>query len=205
MDFDNISFSKQSIFGTSFNPSLKSMNCDVGFLVNNGFIEPTGSISIESVKKINKSQIWNYIFYLWYHNRNNIMLFKEMSTSQGTRTTASPSMFAKHIYDLFDKTSGDIKKPMMAIFTKQRLVNAIIKVVQENKSIKIPFLKHLYSKLIDTDIPMKPIEIQSKQPNVKINLDQVKLITNDKYNAKLSTSNNPNVKVQFGINLVSKK
>jgi len=202
MDFDNITFSKQSIFGTSFQPSVKSMNCDIGFLVNNGFIEPTGTIYIESLKKINKSQIWNYIFYLWYHNRNNIVFFKEMSTSQGA---ASPSMFAKHIYDLFDKTSGDSKKPMMAVFTKQRLVNAIIKVVQGNKSIKIPFLKHLYSKLIDTDIPMQPIEIQSKQPNVKINLDQVKLITNDKYNAKLSTSNNPNVKVQFGINLVSKK
>ena len=152
MNIRNITFERVSIFGKSFKPDIAQCICRVGKLLNDGSININGTLNIGDMSKVRKSDLWSYIFYLWYHNKEEgYIVFDSMSIVKYGKRRVDAEKAAATIYKYFDaneKKKFKSANPVSAIFTKKNIVAVINKIISEYKSLNIPVLKNIYDKLL---------------------------------------------------------
>jgi hypothetical protein len=221
----NVSFGSKTVFGSRFQPGIKNAIGVVGSLLNTGALRLEGSIDPSDVSKIRKHQIWSYIYYLWYYNRDKIEIFEKMSNYEGKKAKATAKTFLTSFYDMMDKTGLEINSStqLITIFNKERIVDTLNKILEKYPDISIPVLQKLYKKLINSGKIPGLEKVSSSQlakaniqvipnanqqpniPNIELKMDQFQVKSNDNYIVKVNDkSQNSNIKVQFGINLVPK-
>jgi hypothetical protein len=218
-EFSNISFSSKSIFGHEFNPGIKASVCVVGSLLNYSYLKINGTIHPSKVSNMKKSDIWSYIYYLWYYNRAYIDVFSKMTNRDKKQEKASAQTFLSGLYPYLEKSGGN--ETLASVFRKERLVNALNKIIESNEDISIPILQRLYKQLInsgkipglpntgttqDIEVSTRPNNKQVVSPSLDVKVDQFQLKSPQRYNTRLTkNTDNSDIKVQFGINLVPKK
>lgn len=220
MDFAEVTFNTSSVFGKGFVPNRKVIVACVRNMLNTGFIKLDGHISNENLNKIRKSQLWSYIYYLWWYNKDKIDLFDKMSNYKQKKTKASSKMFCIQIHEVMKSNNITISSTLMNTFKKENISFCINNIIVQYKNISIPILEKLYKRLLnatnsefDTLSNRQQVELQTlfeefkKQPTLQVRFNDVQMKTNEIYNVDMvekSNSKNADVKVQIGFNLVPK-
>jgi hypothetical protein len=73
-----LSFKNKSIFGLTFKNTIDDCFFKVAKMLFSGKINIDGTISIERVDSFGKSELWAYIYYLYYYNNSDVDMFISM-------------------------------------------------------------------------------------------------------------------------------
>lgn len=83
-----ISFSTKSIFGYTFKNSIDECFCKTSKMLFAGKINPDGTIDPAQSDAFKKSELWSYIYYIYYYNNNDIDEFKAMKSKKDGKADA---------------------------------------------------------------------------------------------------------------------
>jgi hypothetical protein len=189
------------IFGTTFVPQKKNMDCVIGYFTRRDIVdEKTGFLKQDSLKKITKSMIWFYMLYLWIHNHDEInqSFFGNIKTKE--HFIANVKRILYKYYNENIKTKNKTKNNETANsfpITKAQLFDFSIYLIGGiEEELKIPFLENIevYTKIDSRlreqsekmDDILNEMEYNIKNPKIK------KIIIN---NEKLDKHVFTNVKI----------
>jgi hypothetical protein len=165
LDLKKVNFASKAVFGDNFSPGNQKSVAILGSILDNNLLKTDGTIAIEDIPKWKKSEIWSYIYYLWYHNRTKIEVFKTMTHLHGKKEQASAKTFINGLYAIMDRGT-EKNSTLSSIFTKERLIYTTNRIVRDNKTISIPILQNIYKKLLNATNAAIPNNIKAQ---VKIN------------------------------------
>jgi hypothetical protein len=83
-----VAFTNAIIFGSNFKPNIDTAFCVVSRMLFEGKINVDGSIDPDKAGIVHKHELWSYIYYLYYHNFNIIVEFKEMQDEKKQKASA---------------------------------------------------------------------------------------------------------------------
>jgi hypothetical protein len=213
LDVRKVSFSSKSIFGEGFATGQKKAVNVLGTILESNILKLDGSIALEDIPKWKKYEIWSYIYYLWHYNRTHIQVFSDMTHQRGKKAEASAKTFLTGMYSVMDKNNVNANAGLPSIFTKERLIVTVNKIIKDNKDISIPILQRLYKKLLNSgDIPglsqvKRNVNVKipnNSKSNIQVKVDKIQVKTDGNYIAKVGNDPNSDIKVAFGINLIPK-
>ena len=166
-----ITFQNISIFGKNFKPGIQHVNCGIGFIVRSNFVDGDGHIAItetnamknRKLSQLLKSYIWDYIYYIWYHNKKH-PVFAEFMPEGKSKATGFTNVVCKAI-----------GQTDCHIFTKVQLISFINTLVSK-KDIVVPFRCEKCVKVpsitkVQRSFPIAPVNANSSgvKPNVSTN------------------------------------
>lgn len=206
LSLSDISFNTKSVFGRKFTPGIKVCVGVVGSMMNKSLLQVDGTISQDIAQKVRKSEIWSYVYYLWYYNKDVIRVFEDMTSFEQKKPKAIGEKFAIVFADLMEKSGidkGTTDMQLKSVFTKERILITLNKLVRDNPSIKIPILQRLYKQLLNS-VDLKNSVMKNMQ--VRLNQVQVRTAKNAQNNVKWGDNvKNADVKIQIGVNIQENK
>ncbi len=176
-------FSDNKIFGENFISGRKHIHCSIGFLILHKILTQKGTIVPDKINSINKSYIWQYIYYLRMHNKRH-PFFKE-HVGLGAVTP-------KRWYTMIVQVLGVEKSKRVNTVTKNDLYNFIFKLFNSENKVYVPFLesiKHANELVNDFN------SLSGQRDEIKIK-PNVKIVANSNSNA-----NGPNIKISIAADL----
>lgn len=84
-----VAFTRKEIFGTKFRPAIDPCFCTVSKMLYAGLINSDGTIDIDKSGVISKQQLWSYVYYLWFYNHTNVLVFKSMKSPENGKANAA--------------------------------------------------------------------------------------------------------------------
>lgn len=84
-----IAFSRKEIFGIKFKPNIDYCFCTLSKMLFAGKINNDGTIDINQVINFKKEELWSYIYYLYFYNHIDIIVFKSMINSKTGKASAA--------------------------------------------------------------------------------------------------------------------
>jgi hypothetical protein len=183
----SIKFSDNKIFGENFISNKKNIHCSIGFLIIHKILTNNGTIVPDRLQSINKSFIWQYIYYLRMHNKKH-PFFKD-HVGQGSVTP-------KRWYNMMIQVLGEEKSKRVNTVTKNDLYNFIFKLFNSDQKVSVPFYETMKSA---TEL-INDFNSQTTQK------DELKIMPNVTRNVKLVANGNvevggPNIKISINTNL----
>ena len=130
-----------TIFGPNFKASEKYANKTIEMMVSKDVLSPDGMIKTEKIPLIHKSDLWGYIFYIWFHNKDAFENIKTQITFRNDvqewvvkflKSTIKESNLQKYVNE----------KDTLIYLTKIHLIMFVHYLVMM-PNIKIPVLKAL--------------------------------------------------------------
>lgn len=186
-----VAFRNNEVYGKQFRPGIKLVFPIVAKMLFDDKINVSGGINADKSDNINKSELFNYVYYLWYYNKTNIYPFNEMSDE---KNHASGTLFYNSIKKIVDNDYqyNVCRNTSVTQISISGLIYFINKIVNENiDRIIIPIIDHLQILLKDEtqkSISSISIKTSSNTNNEKIYKAQ---LLNDK------NVNNGDIKIKF--------
>ena len=168
-----------SIFGPNFKSSEKYANKVIEDMIHKDILSPYGMIKKEKIPLISKSELWGYVFYLWFHNKT---IFQSIKSHIRFRVDVQNWVvdFLKSTIQETNLKKYVNEKEELIYFTKVHLIMFIHNWVMI-PNIHIPIVKDLQKKypkelmdrLIDEEEKkyndmIKQIEQQLNNPKVTV-------------------------------------
>ncbi len=205
---NHITFKTETIFGKSFKPSLGFAITSVGSLLNDDQLKLDGQLSLELITKITKSEVWGYIYYLWYYNHDKINVFISMTDNKNKASAENFSSVMKSYimnYNVIKQTNVNNSG---VFFTKERLINAVNHILKDNPNIHIPILEQLYKRLanatIQNSVKSNNANVNTNKPEITLGTIEIKTNGSD-IQTDLDKINKSNIKLHLGVDIVPKK
>lgn len=146
----SLTFHDKNIFDTFYN-NISKIDYIVLKLLLDDYINIDGSLKIENVDKIDKKSLWTYIYYLWQHNKNQI-IFKDMTNEQNNNASAFLflSNVIKVLKDKNYKSTENFPYDSGMLIEKDDLSMFIMILFKEVQEINLPVIESIFDKIIDS-------------------------------------------------------
>lgn len=157
----SLTFKKKDIFGSKFIPSIKNALQYTILLLTREIIKIDSHIAkpgtLDFTKGINlsKTELWSYIYYLYYYNKNTNRIFISMKNKK-----ANASLFVKNVLEYVNASKLD----------KITLVTFINKIINNYKLIN-PLIDNLVGIMNNKEIIPRLSEIIVKSGNITNNVN----------------------------------
>jgi hypothetical protein len=190
-----IAFSRKEIFGIKFQPTIDKCFCTVSKMLFNSEINTDGTIDITQSVNLKKEELWSYIYYLYFYNHTNVVIFKSMKNKENGK--ASGEQFYAAVISMVEgeeeTTNTNVNTQPAKSFDTTTLIIFINNVIEEfgNELVNpiFDYLSLLLKKNILTRI--SGITIKTNNEDNNDNKGNIVIVTN-KENVKKA-----NVKVSF--------
>ena len=143
-----LNFKNQIVFGKTFIAQIESAQCKVSGLLFNGKLSEDGTFNIKNMAGITVDDVWSYIYYLYFYNKNNNDIFMNMK-SQGEREKASAIKMYNAVYNELELNSrpySHLEPHVLATFTN----NILKRYGEEINNPVIDFLGYAIQKIYDS-------------------------------------------------------
>lgn len=185
-----VPFSNKDVYGKQFRPGIKLVFPIVAKMLFDDKINSSGGINADKSDNIDKTELFSYIYYLWYYNKSNIFPFTKMHDG---KDKASGDLFYNYVQktikndDLYNVT----QTKNITQIDVSGLIYFINKTINENYGkILIPVIDHLQKLLREeTQKSVNSVSIKTGITN-KDMLYQAKLL-NEK------NEDNSDIKIKF--------
>lgn len=185
-----VPFSNKDVYGKQFRPGIKLVFPVVAKMLFDDKINSSGGINADKSDNIDKTELFSYIYYLWYYNKSNIYPFTKMHDG---KHKASGDLFYNYVNriiindDLYNVTQTKI----ITQIDVSGLIYFINKTINENYGkILIPIIDHL-QKLLKEETQKSVNSVGIKTGNSNNNmLYQAKLLNE-------INSDNADIKIKF--------
>lgn len=174
-----VSFQGKQVFGEQFKSGKQAAIQNAAKLLLSDQLNDDGTINENNTAYINESELWSYIFYLYYHNRDRIQEFKIMSNEKGN---ASAENFYDVVSSVIENTGLKIHYNIRFL-TKNELIKFIKIVIGRHKDdINNPVIDH-YNAMLQTDINQyfknMKVVVRTGRENARIVRDQEDIKNSD--------------------------
>lgn len=155
MTGSSINFQNQQIFGKGFRSGMKDIDCILMRLLSSDVLNLDGTLDVHELKqsKTEKKQVWQYAYYLWFHNKDTIDRFKAMSDDKVPSRASAKNFVLQYLIYKGDITIMDVDKEVnyskIDIRSEQLadFVNYLVAVGGASRLI-IPFVDSIRTKLL---------------------------------------------------------
>lgn len=182
-----ISFSNTNIFGAQFRSGIKLCFSVVAKMLFDDKITISGGIESDKADNITLTELWSYIYYLYYYNSNDIPEFNNMKDDDGNASGELMYNQVRIIVDEEEFFNVRINKDVEIMHTTSLIYFINKMIIDYHDKIIIPVVEHLQNLLKKKNM--------NNNLSLKINND-----SNMYYSAKLLNDkniNNANIKIQF--------
>lgn len=195
-----VAFSRKEIFGNNFKPVIDICFCRVSRMVyDDKFMIPDGTIDITKAAAFKKDELWSYIYYLYYYNQSNVLIFENMKDQENGK--ASAELFYNTVIAFVDgeKENAVVDESKVAPpFDVSTLIMFINTIIEDfGKELINPifdYLKLLVNKSMLARISGITLKANSgTSGNTGNSYSKIKIVT-DEQNVK-----NANVKISFSV------
>jgi len=139
-----VAFANKDIFGIKFKPALDACFLVVSKMLFSGKIGMDGFIDVRNGGVLSKTEVWSYIYYLYFHNRANIPEFKAMRNVENGK--ASEERFYEVVYKGNKRFNTGIQVKPLDIMTLIVFVNKVIRSYEDIVNPVFDYLKVLSEK-----------------------------------------------------------
>lgn len=129
----------RKVFGTRFLASYQQVHCALGFLHLRNLVQLNGTIAPEHTEAIPKPYLWNYLFYLMYHNRKAAPFQAISSKKKLQRELMLKCMIAYLV------SKGEEVKPFKYVIHRRHLVEYLNYLIT-NFALERPYIDDLFTK-----------------------------------------------------------
>ena len=120
-----ISFSNKNIFGYNFKTNIEYCFCKTSKMLFSGKINHDGTIDEMRSDAFTKTELWSYIYYLYYYNNSDIDEFIAMKTEN----KADAMKFYNVVATVSTGNTVDINKNTIGILTPKLLITFINRII----------------------------------------------------------------------------
>jgi hypothetical protein len=146
-----LQFSNKSVFGYAFKNNIDDCFCKTSKMLFAGKINPDGTVDESRADTFKKSELWSYIYYMYYYNNSDLDEFKAMRTKKTGQANAI--LFYDVVKTVVDRRTVDINsaheqsvKPLNTLYLIKFINNIIADSGDELVNPVIDYLKMLLSK-----------------------------------------------------------
>lgn len=131
-DKKKISFKTKTVFGYNFKNSIDQCFCATSKMLFSGKINHDGTIDPSQADAFKKSELWSYIYYLYYYNNADIEEFSAMKSKEEDKADAVA--FYNVVHTVAKSFTSNISKSALPAspIDSLSLINFINKVVVVN-------------------------------------------------------------------------
>lgn len=157
----SITFKKKEIFGNKFIPSIKSslqytiLLLTREIIIVGSSIAKAGTLDFNKGVNLSKTELWSYIYYLYYYNKNTNRVFNSMKKGK-----ANAFLFLESILNYVKASKID----------KITLVTFINKIINDYKLLN-PLIDNLVNIMNNKEVIPRLSEILIKNGNVTNNVN----------------------------------
>lgn len=84
-----VAFTNKTIFGHMFKNNIEDCFCKLSKMLFSGKIESDGTIDPSKSDAFSASELWSYVYYLYYYNKSDIDEFAAMKSKKTGRASAA--------------------------------------------------------------------------------------------------------------------
>ena len=182
-----LSFANKKIFGYSFKNTLDNCFFRVSKMLFSGKIEPNGMIDKSQADAFKLSELWSYIYYLYYYNNSDIEEFKLMKTAK--TGLADAVMFYNVVKTVVNREYYDLisSNDELHIFNPLSLIKFINYIIVAHKD-----------ELVNPVFDYLQILINDK---ILTNMNGIKLVTGKNSSSIFDIVNSKNTKAHNAANI----
>lgn len=180
-----LQFSNKSVFGYAFKNNIDDCFCKTSKMLFAGKINPDGTIDESRADTFKKSELWSYIYYMYYYNSDDVDEFKAMRKKRTGQANAV--LFYDVVKTVVDRqtvdinsAAGDLVKPLNTMYLIKFINNVIADNDDKMLNPVIDYLKMLLSK------------------KALLNLKGIKLVTGNQ-SGKFQIVDEKNANIKVGI------
>ncbi len=148
-----IAFSDKKVFGYDFKTNIESCFCKTSKMLFSGKINHDGTIDEMRSDSFSKTELWSYIYYLYYYNNSDIEEFIAMKTKE----KADAVKFYNVVASVSNGQTIDININFIGPLTSKMLITFINRIITNYPNdelvnpmfdyLKILSQKHILTKL----------------------------------------------------------
>uniref|UniRef100_A0A6C0BEM5 Uncharacterized protein n=1 Tax=viral metagenome TaxID=1070528 RepID=A0A6C0BEM5_9ZZZZ len=173
------SFQGKQIFGENFKSGKQVAVNNAAKLLLSDHLNDDGTINEKNTVYLLESELWSYIFYLYYNNRDTIQEFQMMSNEKGN---ASAENFYDVVTSVIENTGLKVHYNIK-VLTKNELIKFIKIIINKYRDkINNPVMDH-FNAMIKSDIDQYfknlQVVVRTGRDNVRISRDPYEVEKSD--------------------------